>query len=135
MALLLPSPLDLPDWDDQVSTLAGATIFHSAAWTRVLVDAYGYTPRFLVCRDGRQLRAVLPLMEVESWLTGRRGISLPFTDLCPALGPREDAAALEAAALALARERRWRYVEFRGEHGTPTGLTASTSFSPPQPSC
>ena len=30
---------------------------------------------------------LLPLMEVDSWLTGRRGISLPFTDECEPLYP------------------------------------------------
>ena len=81
----------------------------------------GATPRFF--------SAVLPMMEVKSWLTGRRGVSLPFTDECAPLCP--DAASfhlLHEAALACAKARRWRYLEFRGGRAWFGEVPASTSF-------
>lgn len=59
-------------------------------------------------------------MEVRSRLTGRRGISLPFTDECNALA--EDAGGrqeLIQAASAQAAQSGWRYLEVRGGHTWP----------------
>jgi hypothetical protein len=53
-------------------------------------------------------------MEVRSAITGRRGISLPFTDECPVLGDTGVRAELYQAAIALGSRRKWRYTEFRG---------------------
>ena len=45
-------------------------------------------------------------MEVDSWLTGRRGISLPFTDDCePLCADDETFKSLVANALAFGRSR------------------------------
>ena len=54
-------------------------------------------------------------MEVDSWLTGRRGVSLPFTDHCDPLA--QTRWAFEVALTAMineAQKRRWKYFELRG---------------------
>lgn len=106
-------PLAAPDWDASLGP--AATFFHSAAWARVLQDAYGFAPHYLVARDGARLQAVLPLVEVDSWLTGRRGISLPFADHCEPLAD-SDALLLKLFAAAMGRgaARKWDYFELRG---------------------
>jgi CelD/BcsL family acetyltransferase involved in cellulose biosynthesis len=113
-------------WDHQVEDLPGATFFHGAAWARVLADTYGYKPVYLRQRAGARMTALLPLMDVASWLTGRRGVSVPFADeaapLCPDQGAFD---ALYAAAEAEGRRRRWKHLECRG--GRPW-------FGPVQPS-
>jgi lipid II:glycine glycyltransferase (peptidoglycan interpeptide bridge formation enzyme) len=54
-------------------------------------------------------------MEVSSRWTGRRGVSLPFTDFCaPLSGGEGDNDALYEAVLAQGRRRGWRYLECRG---------------------
>jgi hypothetical protein len=53
-------------------------------------------------------------MELNSWLTGRRGVSLPFTDLCPPLGSEADLPRLIKRATELAGERAWKHLELRG---------------------
>lgn len=61
-------------------------------------------------------RALLPILEVNSFLTGRRGVSLPFSDECKLLaldGPDGDL--LIQSALELGRARQWKYVELRGD--------------------
>lgn len=106
------NPLTYPSWDSQVPALPGFTFFHSKAWVRVLRDTYGHRP-FYVCRlvDGR-LQAILPVMEVTSPWTGRRGVSLPFTDACPLLESDEsDQASLHDQAIKLGEVRNWRYLE------------------------
>jgi hypothetical protein len=106
-----------------------STIFHGSGWARVLRDTYGHRPFYFARFEGRQLAALLPVMEVSSWLTGRRGVSLPFTDFCPALqreggGERE----LYARAMECGRQRRWKFLEGRGFEGAWEGAQASLSF-------
>jgi len=57
----------------------------------------------------------LPLMEVDSWLTGRRAVALPFTDECvPLCGEAKNFEGLWQSALALGRTRGWKSIELRG---------------------
>ncbi len=68
-------------------------------------------------------------MEVSSALTGRRGVSLPFTDVCPGLKlAGTDSGALYEAAVELGRERRWRYLECRDRGSDWAGSTPSVEF-------
>lgn len=58
-------------------------------------------------------------------LSGRRGVSLPFTDFCEALEtPGHDARPLVDHALAHAREHSWKHVEFRGSARMPEGASS-----------
>jgi CelD/BcsL family acetyltransferase involved in cellulose biosynthesis len=119
----LVDPTKHPDWDNQVGPLPNAGFFHTAAWARVLAETHSYAPLYLATRTGDRLSAVLPLMEVSSWLTGCRAISLPFTDAVEPLGAdAETWPRLYAAARNLARERHWKYLELRG--GGPWLATA-----------
>ncbi len=90
-----------------------ATVFHTSHWARVLSDTYAHQPHYLSVLDGQRHVASLPLMEVNSRWTGRRGVSLPFTDLCGQLG-EDGKGRIVRAALQLGQKRAWRYVEFRG---------------------
>lgn len=128
-SLVTINPLDVPDWDAQVAALAGADFFHSTAWAEVLAGTYGFTPVYFTRQESGQLRSVLPLMAVDSWLTGKRGVSLPFTDECAPLGV--DAASfrlLIESAGQHAQQCGWRYVEYRGGRVFLEDATTATSF-------
>lgn len=123
------NPLETPDWDARVRHFPAATFFHGAAWARVLHATYGYQPVYFATGDANRYHSLLPMMEVNSWLTGRRGVSLPFTDECEPLVP--DVAAfppLFAAAQAQGKVRRWKYLECRGSCAALADVPASTSF-------
>lgn len=123
------NPLGDPSWDASLTALPGASCFHGSAWMRVLHETYGYKPTCLVLGESGRWRAMLPLMEVDSWLTGRRGIGLPFTDECTPLCPDPgDFALLHQAALSRARQRKWRYLEYRGGRRLLGDPPASTTF-------
>lgn len=128
-AVQVVNPMDIPDWDLRVASHASATFFHSSAWASVLFHSYGYTPLYLTVHDRDHLLAALPIMEVRSWLTGKRGISLPFTDECGALGP--DGAALSGLfdrLLELSRTNKWDYFECRGGPKPMGDVPASISY-------
>ena len=113
--VLLRDPLADPDWDARWSSSSGFTAFHGAAWCRVLQNTYHFSPLYLELKTAWGSKSLLPLMEAQGWLRGRRAVSLPFTDSAPGIFTElEHEDLLLKAALELARHRRWRYVELRG---------------------
>ena len=110
--------LDDLRWMDFIHSRREAHIFHHPCWLKNLEQVYGYRGFFLALlnKEG-QVSAGLPMMEVSSPLTGRRWVSVPFSDHCAPL--YEGKTALEeltsglvdlAAQKAIPRmELRWSY--------------------------
>ena len=104
------NPLETPNWDELLISRPDFSFFHGTAWLQALAGSYGFTPCFFSAGN-----AVLPLMECDSWLTGRKGIALPFTDECAPLGADKAAfAKMFAAAVELGKSRGWKSIELRG---------------------
>lgn len=75
-------PLD-ERWNDLICSHPSANIFHHPKWSKVIADSYGYRPFVVAVLDeAKEIGAALPCMELNSHLTGRRWVSLPFTDHC-----------------------------------------------------
>jgi len=114
-------PLADPRWNELLDRHPQASIFHQPAWLAALRDTYGYTPAvFADTPPGEPLRNALLFCRVESWLTGRRLVSLPFSDHCAPLVASD--ANLESILLQLEprlRAERWRYIELRVPESTP----------------
>lgn len=122
-------PLQHPKWNAWVERFPSAHFFHGQNWAQVLRDTYGHTPLYLCELSSDGITAALPLMEVRSALTGRRGVSIPFTDFCPALGAEEGRGReLVEAAMAEGRRRGWRYYERRNGSDGGAEVTPSLSF-------
>jgi CelD/BcsL family acetyltransferase involved in cellulose biosynthesis len=103
------------EWEALLPQDCRSGFFHGAAWASVLAATYGFQPFYFVASRGGRVESVLPAMEVDSWLTGKRGVSLPFTDFCEPAGSAPDAMdAVIRAALRHGREREWKYFELRG---------------------
>ncbi len=122
-------PLADPGWDSLVAAHPNCSFFHGSAWARVLQESYGHRP-FYFCRlVDDQLKELLPVMEVSSPWTGRRGVSLPFTDFCPVLaGAEGDDAHLHSRAMDKGRERNWRYLECKSDHREWPGSSPALMF-------
>lgn len=90
---------------------------------RALAETYGFKP---VVVDPV---TPFPLMEVDSWLTGRRAIALPFTDECaPLCASAGQAQALLQRTCELGRHRGWKYLELRGGFPGCTATESSVQF-------
>ena len=84
--------------------LPEACTFHHPAWIEALHATYGYRAFVAAVPDGAGgVSAGLPIMEVNSLLTGRRWVALPFSDHCCPLAA--DAAARDALVDELAERR------------------------------
>lgn len=113
-------------WDGLIAKNPGGSVFHTSAWIRVLCQTYGYRPLCLM-QEGAQ-PALLPIVEVDSIITGRRGICLPFTDSCSALTSTDsDITKLWNSALEVGRERGWRTFELR-DYAEGRGFDPSLQF-------
>ncbi len=113
--LRIINPLDIPDWDEQVLRLPNYSFFHSAAWAKVLSEAYKYKPTYFTFFEDNKLTALLPAMDVNSILTGHRGISLPFTDFCePIADSNLNFRTLFEHAVSHGKKSGWKYIELRG---------------------
>ncbi len=109
------NPLKHADWDTLIRRFPEASSFHSVEWTRVLCDSYGYLPCYLVFGDRESPSGIVPLMEIRSFLTGIRGVSLPFSDNClPLLDGSIDRQKVIEAIFSYGRSAGWKEFEFRG---------------------
>jgi Acetyltransferase (GNAT) domain len=108
-------PVHEPVWDHIVTLHRDANCFHTSAWAKVLYQTYSHRPFYLQFSCGRRLAALIPLMEVRSPFTGRRGVCLPFSDACePLVFDPEVIELVKDRLVRCAQERRWRYLEIRG---------------------
>jgi hypothetical protein len=108
-------PVRNPGWDHLVALHRDAGCFHTSAWAKVLHQTYNHRPFYLRFSRGRRLSALVPLMEVRSPFTGRRGVCLPFSDTCePLIFDPNVVELVRDRVVLLARERRWRHLEIRG---------------------
>src|SRR3984893_16596959 len=78
-------PLADARWDQLVALHPNASIFHTRAWLEVLQRTYGYRPVVYATTRGTQLEEAVVFCRIEIWLTGRRLVSLPFSDHCQPL--------------------------------------------------
>jgi len=79
-------PVSDPRWAQFVDSRPRASLFHDPRWLCALETAYGYHPlAFTTASPGMPLRNGIVFCEISSWLTGRRLVSLPFSDHCEPL--------------------------------------------------
>ncbi len=89
----IENPITYPGWDELLLPGNEGSFFHSSNWARVLHESYGFTPLYFSAMGGgppsrqEKLEALVPVMEVDSVFTGKRGVSLPFTDYCEPILP------------------------------------------------
>ena len=113
--LRLVDPVEDASWDALLATHPQGSVFHTAAWARVLKDSYGHQPTYLIFSLLGKPAALLPVMKVASCLTGRRGVALPFSDSCsPLLFKGVEMKSISKHLASLTRDQNWRYLEVRG---------------------
>ncbi len=84
---MLPSD---PRWTSFLASSTDSGIFHHPAWSQLMAECYGYRPFVAVlANENGTLAAGIPLMEVNSPLTGKRWVSLPFSDYCQPISDDE----------------------------------------------
>lgn len=118
-------PLDDPRWDQFLLRHPRASVFHTSGWLRALQQTYGYEPVvFTTSGPGGDLQNGFPACRVSSWVTGRRLVSLPFSDHCePLIENDNDEQAIIKAIEREVSEKRLKYVEIRPMNPLPDFTT------------
>lgn len=108
----------------------GGSVFHSVGWLRALHTTYSYRVGVLTTAppDAPTISNGLPFCDVSSPWTGRRTVSLPFSDYCQPLGDHT------GALLAALQTRPGRYAEVRpstparSEQALPPGYGVASRY-------
>jgi hypothetical protein len=108
-------PLTDPRWPEFLQRQPLASIFHSSEWLAALHTTYGYLPlAYTTSPPHEALANGWVFCEVRSWLTGRRLVSLPFSDHCdPLADDFADLAIIGQHADQQREQQHWDYLEFR----------------------
>ena len=108
-------PIQDHRWTEFLNKHSEASVFHTSGWLEALQRTYGYNPVvFTTSPPEAELRNGLPFCRIATWLTGRRLVSLPFSDHCTPLV--ENSAELTCMMRSLqgeVAENKWNYVEIR----------------------
>ena len=127
-------PLAGPRWAQFAERHPRATVFHTPGWLEALWRTYGYEPvAYTTTPPGVELTNGVVLCRVFSRITGRRMVSLPFSDHCEPLleHPEELENLLHSLKLDATKEG-WKYIEIRPRTASerpPAGLEAAQTFS------
>jgi hypothetical protein len=129
MSIYLTNPLKYPEWDAMLLRNENHSFFHSTSWARVLKETYRYDPLYFVSFRGSQLALLIPFMEVSSFITGKRGVSLPFADQCaPHITRKELLPEAVHYITNYGKTVGWRYVEWRDSSYFANGTTPSERY-------
>lgn len=111
-----------------------SSVFHSREWLEALHRTYGYEPLALTTSaSDSELHNGIVFCRVNTWLTGRRLVSLPFSDHCePLVTNPEELSCLLSALKAAADGDSCKYVEIRP---LGSGLPGECGFAPSQSFC
>jgi hypothetical protein len=123
-------------WADLVQKHPKASVFHTVGWLKALRRTYGYRPVvFTTSSPTGELRNGFVFCHVHSWLTGRRLVSLPFSDHCEPLSDSAgDVNFLVRYLQATLDRRTWKYLEIRPiewnfhETGDGLGLVPTATY-------
>ena len=112
-----------------ISEHEDATIFHTTAWAKTICESHNYKPIYFTQRNGNRLPVLIPIMEVNSILTGKRGVSLPFTDYCePIVDASIPSQKVFDYIITYGKKKAWEYIELRGAKNFLPDVTPSTQF-------
>lgn len=117
-------PLSDPRWPEFLERHPTAGVFHTPRWLATLRRTYGYEPvAYTTSPPGAQLANGVVFCRIHSWLTGRRLVSLPFSDHNePLAAADDDVHYLLDALRSDLRHENWKYIEIRPLRGSRVRL-------------
>ncbi len=126
------NPLLDSRWDDLVARHPKASVFHQRGWLEALARTYGYQPVvFTTSSATGDLKNGLVFCYINSWLTGYRLVSLPFSDHCePLCDSVEDMNFLIRYLQTCLEHQKWKYLELRTINGNFGQTGDGTAFLP-----
>lgn len=129
MQIKIINPLHYAGWDELLSANENSSFFHSSSWARVLHDCYGYKPLYFTVIDNGNLMLSIPVMDITSILTGKKGVSLPFSDFCePIIEEGVNSKQVWKYLIDYGSNAGWKYLEIRGGSGFVDSLQPASCY-------
>jgi hypothetical protein len=90
-------------------------VFHTPGWLEAIRHTYGYKPwAFTTSASGDDLQNGIVFCLIDSWITGRRLVSLPFSDHCePLCDSGETKRVLISNLRTVLEGKQYKYLEVR----------------------
>jgi hypothetical protein len=124
-------PLRDPRWTELLARHPRASVFQSPGWLEALQRTYQYEPVgiALTASSGAAFRGALVFCRVNSRLTGRRLVSLPFSDYSDPLVESDDDL-MSLLGMLGPESPQWKYIELRPRPGLSGegGFTVSDNY-------
>ncbi|MGB9067703.1 MAG: GNAT family N-acetyltransferase [Candidatus Acidiferrales bacterium] len=119
-------------WAELVKRHPRASIFHTVPWLEAIKRTYGYEPVvFTTSPPTGDVKNGLIFCRIDSWLTGNRLVSLPFSDHCaPLCDSPEDLNFLIRYLQTALEHQKWKYLEIRPVDGTFGEPDSGIGFRP-----
>jgi Acetyltransferase (GNAT) domain len=115
MTVSVIDPINDERWDEFLQKHPAASVFHTKDWLEALRRTYGYEPiAFTTSLPGRPLTNGICFCGISGWLSGRRLVSLPFSDHCEPLA--EDSEQIPDLLISLRESlhcQKWKRMEIR----------------------
>lgn len=110
------NPVNFTGWNDLILQINEYSIFHSSQWAKLLSNSYGYNPCYFVIEKERRISAAVPMMIINSFISGRRMVSLPYTDFCkPLLTENISFCFLFDEIVKFGKKENLNYIEFKDD--------------------
>lgn len=131
MTVFAINPLHDTRWQNLVISHPRSSVFHTVEWLQSLKSTYGYEPVvYTLSEPGSPLTQGIVFCEIRSALTGKRLVSLPFTDHCePLVESEREAELLFCQVKEGVKSRAWKYVELRPVSNLPWDRILSPASS------
>jgi len=112
-------PITDARWAELAQRNPNSSVFHTVGWLKALQRTYGYAPvAFTTSPPTDELKNGIVFCNINSWLTGNRLVSLPFSDHCePLCDSIEDMNFLIQQLQTASVKRKWKYLEIRPVRG------------------
>jgi CelD/BcsL family acetyltransferase involved in cellulose biosynthesis len=120
-SLIVVDPFSDPAWDTFVINHPFGWVSHLTGWNRILKSSFPHLKAFfLALKNGGCIEAALPLYEVNSRLSGKRLVSVPFATLSdPLVKDESQMRALVNEAIRYSRDIDAKYLEIRTRGASP----------------
>jgi hypothetical protein len=132
MDLYQIDPVGDPRWSEFLKMHSSASVFHTPGWLEALRRTYDYEPiAYTSSPPGGEIRNGLVFCRINSWLTGRRLVSLPFSDHCePLFGSPEELDLFVGRVQAEVKTQALKYLEIRPINGSFHRSGEASGFRP-----
>jgi len=111
-------PINDQRWTALLAQHPNSSVFHTSKWARALKNTYGYQPFALTTSPpAASLKNGLIFCRIDSWLTGRRLVSMPFSDHCEPLLCSTESVEILADLYGRMSEENQKYFEIRPVSG------------------